>query len=264
MRLSDSREGAIFALLQYADAPKGPKSVTASDYHTFLFQNFGSSAAALIEQQYPVSAFNSTPYPAFFAISTVIGYTNYVCPAHRGLNTAASEGKVPVWTYNFAHTPNCPWLPSLPENALALIGPTHTAEIPFVFGHTTHLPSDSSNCSMTVEERALSRFLMESWTRMAVDGTPSDDWPPYKNARQSLGINIGPVNDSSAVPIAGYVDYTACAFWDEVNDMLVNQAKNESSSGSQSATNNAASTISGAGTIVGEIMLSAFAALSLV
>ncbi|KAI5459593.1 putative carboxylesterase [Mariannaea sp. PMI_226] len=263
---STSREGAILALLQYSDAPKGPASATEADYQKFLSQNFGSNIAAMIEERYPVAAFNSTPFPAFYAMSAILGYTNYVCTAHRGLQVATSEGKVPVWAYNFAHTPHCPWLPSLPESALKLVGPSHTADIPFVFAHTEHLPIGNSSCSMTTEEKSLSHYLVDAWTNMAAHGEPKGDWPQYKNDKESQGINIGSAaNDSSATPVPGYVNYTGCAFWDQVNQMLEAQENNQSSSvGQGTNSTNAASMLfgprGGLYAITGNILLSVFVA----
>jgi hypothetical protein len=194
-------DGAIFPLLQYSHAPKGPGSATESDYQIFLNEKFGTAGASLIEQHYPVSAFNSTPFPAFYAMAAAVGYANYVCTAHRGLNTAVSNN-IPVWTYNFAHTPHCTWLPSLPQTALPLVGATHTCEIPFVFGHTTNLPNPDGNCSMTTTEIILSKFMMGAWTSMASSQIPiADDslWPAYRDSKESLGINIGGGNGSSAL-----------------------------------------------------------------
>ncbi|KAH8816596.1 putative carboxylesterase [Xylogone sp. PMI_703] len=255
---SASMDGALFALLQFANTTKGLDSATLSDYETFLVQNFGPNIATLIEQAYPVSAFNSTPFPAFYAMSAVVGDLNYLCTAYRGLNLSSTQGNVRVWTYNFAYTPHCPWIPGLPQEALQIVGPTHTVEIPFVFGHTTPI----ANCSMTSDERSLSDFLMNAWTNMAINGEPTTTgqasynslnknklykdscfdlnkkqlykdscffWPEYTNSQRSLGINIGgKTNTSSALPIPGHVDYTACVFWDQVNQLLDAEANNTS------------------------------------
>jgi para-nitrobenzyl esterase len=222
-------DGALFAFLQFVKAPKSLGSANASDYHTFLTENFGP-AASLIEHNYPVSAFNSTSMPAFYAISAVLGEANYICTARRALNTTSAAG-VPVWAYNFAHVPNCSWLPGVPQNVVPLLGPTHTAEIPFVFGHTVQHPTSNSSCNMTQAERTISRFMMDAWTSMAVNQKPtmnSSYWPPYKDAKQSLGMNI--VNAS----VPGYIDYASCALWDEVNQILENDSNHNTTTASNS------------------------------
>lgn len=163
-------------------------------------------------------------------MSAVIGDLNYICTAYRGLNMSCSRGNVRVWTYNFAHTPHCPWVPNLSEQTVQIIGPTHTAEIPFVMGHIMPGP----NCTMTSDERSLSDFLMSAWTNMAINGEPTTpdspfSWPEFTSSQESLGINIGNnANTSSAILVPGRVDYTACAFWDQVNQVLDSEANNSS------------------------------------
>jgi Carboxylesterase family len=172
----------------------------------------------MIEERYPVSAFNSTPYPAFYAIAAVYGDVGFLCPAYRGLNTASTHG-VSVWAYNFAHTPNCPWLQGLSQQAVKLVGPAHTAEIPFVLGDTTILPPPNGTCNMTQEEVRISAFLVEAWTSMAVSRKPTLNdslWPAYGNSNKSLGINIV----DSVVP--GHINYTLCQFWDPILEAAAN------------------------------------------
>lgn len=95
----------MFAFFQFAYAPEGLASATARDYQTFLEEIFGSFAP-LVEHHSPLSTFNLTQIPVFFAVSEVISAYSYNCPAHRGLNTAAKKG-LPAWTSLFAHTSKC-------------------------------------------------------------------------------------------------------------------------------------------------------------
>jgi hypothetical protein len=210
-------------------APEGAASATAKDYETFLNENFGS-VAPLVGHYYPLSAFNSTPYPPFFAIAQVLTDATYFCSAYRGLNTAAANG-VPAWTYFFNHNPKCTWLPAVPQDAVPLIGATHTAEIPFVFGNTVNLPAPNGTCDMTEQEIAISAFLSEAWTSMADTQKPTSDaakWPAYGNAQKSLGINI------TNFTTAGYVDYSVCKLWDGINKMAVAAASNGTGNGTGS------------------------------
>ena len=86
-----------------------PSEVTPAFYETFLNKTFGP-AAPQVAKTAPLSAFNSTPFPAFYALAQVITDQNYKCPAFRGLNRAVAKG-VPAWTYFFNHTSTCIWIP---------------------------------------------------------------------------------------------------------------------------------------------------------
>jgi hypothetical protein len=184
----------------------------------------------MIEHYYPLSAFNSTPYPPFFAIAQVLTDATFFCSAYRGLNTAAANG-VPAWTYFFNHNPKCSWLPIVPQEAVPLVGATHTAEIPFVFGNTVNLPAPNGTCDMTEQEKAISAFLSEAWTSMADIQKPTSDaaqWPAYGNAQKSLGINV------TNFTTAGYIDYTVCKLWDGINEMAVAAASSGTGNGTGS------------------------------
>ena len=60
------------------------ETVTEADYTSFLSANF-APAAAVVAQKYPITAFESTPSPAFFAIETVFTDSSFKCPVYRGL-----------------------------------------------------------------------------------------------------------------------------------------------------------------------------------
>ena len=128
-----------------------------------------------------------------------------------------------MWTYFFNHNPKCSWLQAVPQEAVAIVGATHTAEIPFVFGTTVNLPAPNGTCEMTEQEKTISAFLREAWTSMADIQKPTSDsaqWPAYGNAQKSLGINV------TNVTTAGYVDYTVCKLWDGLNEKAVAAASN--------------------------------------
>jgi hypothetical protein len=146
------------------------------------------------------------------------------------LNTAVANG-VPAWTYFFNHNSKCTWLQVLPQEAIPLVGATHTAEIPFVFGNTVNLPAPNGTCDMTEQEKAISAFLSEAWTSMADIQKPTSDaakWPAYGNAQTSLGINI------TNFTTAGYIDYTVCKLWDGINKMAVAAASSGAGNGTGS------------------------------
>ncbi|KAK4944042.1 hypothetical protein LTR10_016563 [Elasticomyces elasticus] len=208
---SNAEEGTIFSLLQFLNGSS--ISATDSDYNHFLVSNFGTSLVPEILKYYPLSAFNSTPYPPFYAISTVITDASFYCPAHRALNTAVSKG-IPAWTYYFDQEPNCPWFQYLTQEIDELLGPTHTAEIPFVMGITQNLPPPNGTCNMNATEVAVSSFMLEAWTSMAANQRPTANsslWPEYRGANASYGIVI----DIAAIP--DLLNYTRCELWDQIN-----------------------------------------------
>jgi hypothetical protein len=78
-------EGALFILGQCG---LGATQLSAENYTSYLVFNFGS-AADLVAQNYPLSAFNFTELPpVFLAISTIITDASYSCPADLALNLA--------------------------------------------------------------------------------------------------------------------------------------------------------------------------------
>lgn len=109
-------------------------------YNDFLAWNFGL-AASLINKTYGLDKFSRSPAPVVAAMSTVITEYAYHCLVSRALRSTASN-KIPVWAYNFAHTPSCAWYEGIPTNpqSMQVFGLTHIAEIPFIFDLTSHLP----------------------------------------------------------------------------------------------------------------------------
>ncbi|KAI9744274.1 MAG: hypothetical protein M1818_002426 [Claussenomyces sp. TS43310] len=223
------------ATLLIAPMLKDPTNLTAADYYEFLQKNYGAEIASLITKEYPVSAFNSTPYPAFAAIETVVTEVEFTCQAYRALQTAAKKG-VPVWTYLSDLTPTCPWYAGMSADSLSSLGPTHTSEIPLVFGNLYNLPLPDGTCNLTVAEQEVSATLISAWTSMAASGQPSPEgglfWPGY-NASQSYhaqGLKIG--NSTTT----GVIDYSACEFWDSINSLVENAADSNASSPVNSST----------------------------
>jgi hypothetical protein len=151
-------------------------------------------------------------------MEAIITDVSYKCPAHRALNLAAQNG-VPAWTCLWNHTPSCIWFDFIPQQALTLLGATHTAEIPFVFGNLNNFPLPNGTCYLTPSERDVSATLISAWTSMAATGDPSSNsslqWPSH-NTSISLGINI---DNSTTV---GIVNYTVCEFWDKVGATVLN------------------------------------------
>ncbi|KAK9426757.1 putative Carboxylesterase [Seiridium unicorne] len=203
---SNAAEGTLFVFGAYLEASF---ALNQTVYDEFLTYNFGPLASK-VNQTYSVDKFNSSSYPYFAAISTILGDVSYKCPAYRGLVKSQQLG-IPAWTYEFSHSPSCAWYSAIPDEILKYVGATHTAEIPFVFNMTHNMPPPDGNCTFTTKEQALSASMSQAWTNMALLGNPGDDtvWPQW-STNSSAGVNI----DDSMV--AGTVDYTSCLFWDAI------------------------------------------------
>ncbi|KAJ9151411.1 Carboxylic ester hydrolase [Pleurostoma richardsiae] len=233
---SNTQEGALFVLPLYA-ASIG--LLNESTYDEFLTYNFGTLAAK-VNETYGLSRFSNTSFPVYYAAVTVMTEYEFRCPTRRGLAASVARG-TPAWTYSFGHTPSCPWADAIPDNSavLALLGPAHSSEIPYVFGAVDGLPRPDGNCSFTDAERAMSRFMVSAWTSMAESGAPGGSWPAF-TSNASLGVNF------NATYEAGVVDYSMCDFWDAVAREIAQLDANQTESGSSNATANQSTTTSAA------------------
>lgn len=208
---SNSQEGSLPLLSRY-----GPRvtKLNQSTYDKFLKFNFGPLAST-VNRTYSLSKFARTGAPGYAAMMTVLTAHSYRCAAYRGLKGAVRNG-VPAWTYSFGHTPSCAWYQMIPDArpVLKLLGPTHTAELPYVFNLTTHMPPPEGNCQFNENEKELAATISTLWTNMAATGRPgtASQWPEW-TMEQSYGVNI-----NSRLNV-GAVDYSMCAaFWDQIMD----------------------------------------------
>jgi carboxylesterase type B len=203
-----ANDGSIDVLTQYGT---GIVNITEADYNTYLSYSFGSLAST-IKKMYPWSVFKDLPYPGLTAMTTISTDYSEVCTNYRGLKLAAKNG-IDAWAYNFNHTSTCAWGFDVPQSdeILAILGATHTSDIPYVFGQTKGLPRPDGNCSFTKVEDAISDFMVEAWTSMAANGQPGNgsQWPAWTPSK-SEGITINNVVD------IGPLDYKACDFWDHI------------------------------------------------
>lgn len=223
----------------------GPQDITEAVYLAYLNSTFGS-AASTVENQYPVSAFNSTPFPAFYALVQVYTQTNFWCPAYAGLTRAAQKG-VPVWTYRWGQAPSCPWYNVFPPGVLPIFGAAHTAEIPFVFANVDNNPPPDGDCSFTAAEKSLSRQMVGFWTSIAANGDPGSEWPQFQTDG-TTGINV--INGSSSVT-PGMVDYSACSFLQQASAAAAGNSS--TSATSSSAGGPVATYTSGANSMVAQL-----------
>lgn len=202
---SNTQEGSLPLLSRY-----GPRvtKLNQSIYDEFLRFNFGP-LAPVVNRTYSLS----TGVPGYAAMMTVLTAYSYRCAAYRGLEGAVRNG-VPAWTYSFGHTPSCAWYHMIPDvkPILRLLGPTHTAELPFVFNLTARMPPPDGKCHLNYQEKQLASTMSTLWTNMAATGKPADEsrWPEW-NMGESYGVNINNHLDT------GVVDYSMCgAFWDQI------------------------------------------------
>ncbi|KAH8648634.1 Carboxylesterase [Xylariales sp. PMI_506] len=210
---STTTEGELFVLGTYGLAAA---TLTEADYDQFLTDNFGS-VASTVNNTYSVSVFEGS---VFAAMSSVITDYGYRCPTYRALLSADED--VAVYTYQFNHTPSCTWMTALPQEFLSTVGPTHTSELAFVFGVFSNLPG-AGNCTLTSSERQLSLDMQTAWTNMANTGIPNSDWPAF-TANGSEGVIY---NDSPEVSV---VDYSMCAFWDQIDSQVQQISANQTKS----------------------------------
>lgn len=213
----------------------GPQVITPAIYAAYLSSTFGA-AASLVANRYPVSAFNNTPFPAFYAMVQVYTESNFECPAYNGLVTAASKG-VPVWTYRWGQAPTCPWYTTIPEDALPVFGAAHTADIPFVFGNVNDNPPPNGTCNFTAAEDSLSREFIGIWTSMAENANPGSSFPAF-STNNTLGLNV---NNGTSMATAGVVDFSQCAFW---NSIRIAVSGNSSTSSNTTTTGSGSTTSS--------------------
>ena len=222
--IADTMDGTFFTLAQYAD----PKNVTEADYYRFLVANFGSLAKT-VNKTYAIRAFDSTPFPGFYAISTVLTDMGFKCPARRALQANLKSGKT-AYTYSYGHDNKCSWESALKPDVLPVLGATHTAEIPQVFRQFGHLPLPNGNCTATAAETHIGDTLAAAWRSMAVNrnpgmvarvpGDPLEKWVAY-NSTASKGLVVTNSTDIAEV------DYSICGFWDKINAALVKELQGE-------------------------------------
>ena len=210
---SNANEGGLFALGTYLSV-----EISEANYSIFLTDNFGP-AASIVANQYPLTlpVFNSTGFPAFAAISTIITEAQFRCPAYQAMLKSQSNN-IPVYTYLNSHIPSCQWTTDLPAIAIPFVNATHTSELPYVFGNGVGLPLPNGTCNISAQENAISETLIAAWSAMASTGNPSVQglqWPRWNN-NTGMGVNI--VNATSV----GAVDYSQCGFWDMIDNMYLN------------------------------------------
>jgi carboxylesterase type B len=248
---SATQDDSLFVLTKYQTAVV---NLTEADYNKFLSVSLGPLADA-VKKLYPWNAFETYSYQGFVAMTTVYTEVSYKCLAHRRLKLAAAKG-IDAWAYSFNHTNSCPWLTGQLDDSqeLEVFGPTHTGEIPYLFGQTKNLPRPHGSCNFTEAEYAISDFMMTAWTSMAQNGRPANSsvWPAW-TSDGSEGIII---HDAGS---PAFLNMTECEFWDKIIDEF---RKIDADAAAAAAANGSGSTspasTSAASTITGGCSLSSF------
>jgi len=165
-------------------------------YAAAIEKLFGPAARDRILGVYPANAY-PTPRDAFAQLSTDVEFT---CQSRRVARALFHAQKEPVYRYLFNHG-----LENDPE--LKALGPTHTVEHPFLFAwQGKYRPS--------AIDRAVQRYMVGYWTRIAKTGDPNGDgdpeWPAYSPDNDAY-LAIGATTAAKAGPTEAH-----CDFWDTV------------------------------------------------
>jgi para-nitrobenzyl esterase len=165
-------------------------------YAAAIDKLFGPVARDRILAVYPTNAY-STPRDAFARLTTDAEFT---CQSRRVARALFHAQKEPVYRYVFNHV-----LENDPE--VKALGPTHTVEHPFFFAwQGKYRPTDA--------DRAVQRYTVGYWTRMAKTGNPNGDddpeWPAY-SPENEVYLEIGATTTARSGPAEAH-----CDFWDMV------------------------------------------------
>lgn len=143
----------------------------------------------------------------------------------------ATEKGVPAWAYLSNHTLSCPWVSVVKnESEVEILGPTHTSEIPLVFGNLNNLPLPNGTYNLNPAESDTSDYLMSAWTSMADKGNPNannggkniPEWPVFDyEPTKSPGIMI----QDDGIAVAN-INYTSCQIWNTLYKQSLGNSTN--------------------------------------
>ena len=183
---ANSEEGEAFTLFG------GVAGIDEAGYQTQLAslgKTLGFDAAKVLAE-YPAASYASPTA----ALTTVIT-DGFVCST-RGLARNLSKSGTQTFLYHF----------SQPITVLGATHSMHSAELAYVFG-TTFLENKPTGPGL-----ALSKSMLEYWTRMGSTGDPNGgsavSWPKYEAASDShLGLDL-------EIKAGTGLKSAACDFWD--------------------------------------------------
>ncbi|MEV0094520.1 carboxylesterase family protein [Streptomyces sp. NPDC050738] len=143
-------EGRLFA---YGSYDGQGKPLTAAAYPDALKSAFGPATGAKALARYPLSAF---PSPTL-AYAAAVGDQLMACPALRLDRDLASDGRAPVYAYEFADRTSPPFASIREAGKTFDFGATHVDEVQYLFKHFG-LPTP-----LNAEQHALSRQMVQYW-----------------------------------------------------------------------------------------------------
>jgi len=176
--------------------------VTASNYQSMISATLGvpAAVAAIIEAQYPLSAYPS-PSVALGAVGTD---AIFACPA---LTIDQSVSRfVPTFAYEFNDE-------NAPQNFLPPVGfpygAAHASELQYLFG----LPTGAFQGTLSAQQQQLAATMKGYWTNFAQRGFPSSFgtpfWPLFNNLTQTVQSLAPPAPQTET----GFANTHNCAFW---------------------------------------------------
>jgi para-nitrobenzyl esterase len=169
-------EWRLFVAMEQLD---GAPPVTAANYQASIESLLGvpATAAAVIEAQYPLSAYPSAPV----ALGAVGTDAIFACPALTADNSLSKY--VPTYAYEFNDQ-------NAPERYLAPVGfpygAAHESEVQYLFTlRNTPFPG-----ALTPQQRQLASAMKNYWTNLARTGNPTPHnstlWPRYDAASHQM------------------------------------------------------------------------------
>lgn len=186
---SNANEGMLFHSGLFGDI----KVTTQKEYDDALQFMFGADSTK-VAARYPVSAYKD--FDA--ALAQIDSDAIFTCPTRR-LARALTKAGAPVYRYQLTR--------ALDIGALATLGATHAADLPYVFGN-----QDGLQAGIDDRGQPLREAMMRYWTRFAAAGDPNGGsdpaWPKYDAATDPYLVL-----DIPQAPAKGLLTET-CDFWD--------------------------------------------------
>ncbi|WP_405167893.1 carboxylesterase family protein [Nocardia sp. NBC_01499] len=168
-----------FAVFLAGEMAATHRQMTAEQYLPRLAVDFGDQAES-ISAAYPLERY---PQPALAYVAVITDFA-FACPNARIAETMAAGA--PVYAYEFNDpAPPAPTALSAPPFPL---GAAHSLELPYLFDHI-----DGATNLSTDAQQALSRQMIDYWTRFVNTGDPnSPNQPPWPRLDQGQRLTLRP------------------------------------------------------------------------
>lgn len=110
----------------------------------------------------------------------------------------------------------------IPKQALQILGPTHTVDIPIALANIRHLALPNGTCTLSESAQANSYLLANTLTSMAKSQKPFgavSQWPEYTSSIDTVGLTF--MDESRA----GFINFTRCQLWDRIAQIQLQAAE---------------------------------------